>query len=90
MTPLTEWKPCPQESVLGTIVFNIFIKRFFFNRVKASELYNFVDDNTISSAEFSVEKLLKTLERENQIATDGFKENNMIVNAHKFQAIIVK
>ena len=33
---------------------------------------------------------MKTLERESQIATDWFKENNMIVNADKFQAIIVK
>ena len=44
----------------------------------------------ISLAELSVEKLLKTLERESQIATDWFKENNMIINADKFQAIIVK
>ena len=40
--------------------------------------------------EFSVEKLLKTLETERQIATEWLEENNMIVNAHKFQAIIVK
>ena len=33
---------------------------------------------------------MKTLERESQIATNRFKENNMIVNADKFQAIIVK
>ena len=39
---------------------------------------------------FLFEKLLKTLERESQIATDWFKENNMIVNADTFQAIIVK
>ena len=28
--------------------------------------------------------------RERQIATDWFKENNMIANADKFQAIIMK
>ena len=33
---------------------------------------------------------MKTLERESQIATDWFKENNMIVSADKFQAIMVK
>ena len=32
---------------------------------------------------------MKTLERESQIATDWFKENNMILNADKFQAIAV-
>ena len=33
---------------------------------------------------------MKTLDRVSRIATDWFKENNMIVNADKFQAIIVK
>ena len=79
----------PQGSILGSTLFNFFINDLFY-RVKESELHNFADDSTILSAEFSVEKLLKTLERESQIATDCFKENNMIANADKFQAIIVK
>ena len=33
---------------------------------------------------------MKTLEREKKIATDWFKESNMIINADKFHAIIVK
>ena len=46
--------------------------------IKQPELDNFADDNNISSAEVSVEKLLKTLERDSQ------------TNAVKFQAVIVK
>ena len=79
----------PQGSIPCQIPFNIFINDLIY-WVKESELHNFSDDNTISSVEFSVEKLLKTLERESQIATDWFKENNMTVNIDKFQAIIVK
>ena len=78
-----------QESILGPIVFNISINDLFY-KVKESELRNFADENTILSEKFSVEKLLKTLERESQIATVWFKENNMIFNAYKFQATIVK
>ena len=53
------------------ILFDIFINDLFY-RVKESELHNFADDNTISSEEFIVEKLLKTLKREIQIASDWF------------------
>ena len=67
----------PQGSILGPIIFNIFMNDSLY-RVTESELHNFADDNTISSTDFSVEKLLKTLERESQS-----------VNADKFQAIIV-
>ena len=35
-------------SILGPIVFNIFINDFFLNVIK-SELYNFADDNTLYS-----------------------------------------
>ena len=79
----------PQASILGPILFNVFISDLF-SGVKESELHNFADNNTISSAEFSVEKLLEILERESQIATDWFKEDNMIVNAEKMRAIIVR
>ena len=68
---------------------NIFINDLFY-KFKESELRNFADENTILSETFSVEKLLKTLERQSQIATAWFKENNMIFNAYKFQATIVK
>ena len=73
----------PRRSIIGLILFNVFINELFY-RFKESELHKFVDDSTISSVEFSVKNLLKTLERESQIATDWFKENHMIVNADKF------
>ena len=62
----------PQGSILGPILFNIFINNFYW--VKGSQLPKFVDDNAVSSANFSVQKLLEPLQRENQIATNWFKK----------------
>ena len=62
----------PQGSILGQVIFNTFINNFYW--VKESQLHKFVDDNVISSANFSVQKLLETPERENQIATHWFKK----------------
>ena len=53
-------------------------------------MLNFADDNTISAAENTIEKLISTLEQDSQAAIDWFKINEMIVNPDKFQAIVVK
>ena len=53
-------------------------------------MLNFADDNTISAAEKTIEKLISTLEQDSQAAIDWFKINEMIVNPDKFQAIVVK
>ena len=58
-----------KEWIVGPILFNIFSNDLFY-WVKNLELHNFVDDNIISTVELSIEKLLETLERESQIATN--------------------
>ena len=78
-----------QGSILGPILVDIFINNLFCWLIY-SELHNLADGNTISTAEFSIEKLLKTLERKCEIATDWFKQNEMIVKTDKFQVIVVK
>ena len=71
----------PQGSVLGPILFNIFIYEV--------ELANFADDNTIYTTKKNVEELIKVLEKESKSAIDWFEINNMIVNTDKFQAMIL-
>ena len=78
----------PQGSILGPILFNIFINDLFLF-LKDVDLANFANDNTIYTANKSIEKLLEVLERESKSAIDWFKINDMIVNPDKFQAMIL-
>ena len=55
-----------------------------------TDLLNFADDNTISGAEYTIRKLISTLEQDSQAAIDWFKINEMIVNPDKFEAIAIK
>ena len=78
----------PQGSILGPILFNIFINDLFLF-INEVELANFADDNTICTTKKNVEELIKVLEKESKSAIDWFEINNMIVNTDKFQAMIL-
>ena len=50
---------------------------------------NFSDDNPITVTFNTLTRLLKTLEQESESAVSWLKQNELIVNADKFQAIIL-
>ena len=54
-----------------------------------SNLYNFSDDNTITVTCKNLNDLLRTVEKESESVVDRFRNNNMIANPDKFQAVIV-
>ena len=78
----------PQGSILGPILFNIFINDIFMFITEAN-LHGFADDHTLSAAAKSLEKLKETLCNESNIAIDWLTNNDMIVNPSKFQSIIL-
>ena len=76
----------PQGSILGPILFNIFINDLLF----FTKLANFADDNTIYAAKRDLNELLRLLKKESEVAIKWFSDNNMIVNPKKYQEIIIK
>ena len=78
----------PQGSILGPILFNIFINDLFLF-INEVELAIFADDNTIYTTKKYVEELIKVLEKESKSSIDWFEINNMIANTDKFQAMIL-
>ena len=77
----------PQGSILGPILFNIFINDLV-HFIK-SDLVNFADDNTIIDVAKCIPDLIKSLEKESNNAIEWLNINNMFANPEKFQAIIL-
>ena len=78
----------PQGSILGPIFFNLSINNLSFFVSKVS-LYNFTDDNTLSVFAKTVLESIDVLQSGPKIVIDWFKNNKMIVNPGKFQAILL-
>ena len=51
-------------------------------------MYNFADDNSLSVISKTVAELKNILQPELEVVINWFKNNEMIVNPEKFQAII--
>ena len=56
----------PQGSILGLILFNIFIDDLLF--INEAKLLNFTDDNTIYAVKRDLNELLRVLENESEVA----------------------
>ena len=78
----------PQGSILGPILFNIFINDLFL-WIEEASLHNFADDNTLSAFANSIQDLIRILENDSEIAIKWFKDNCMSVNPEKFHGIIL-
>ena len=89
---LSSWsvikKGVPQGSILGPLLFNVFINDIFYF-LEHGTLYNYADDNTVSFSTPDLDRLIQILQSESQILLNWFHDNCMQANPEKFQAIAV-
>ena len=76
----------PQGSVLGPILFNIFINDLLFS-VTESEICNFADDNTLYVCGHDIDHVLQCLQSDLGNIMKWFCSNGMVANPDKFKAI---
>ena len=81
-------KGVPQGSVLGPILFNVFINDIF-HFIKHGKLYNYADDNTLSMSCPDFDVLIRSLVSDSNALISWFDFNCMQANPDKFQAIAV-
>ena len=86
----SEWaelsKGVPQESILGPLIFNIFLNDIFYFATE-SDLYNYADDNCVKVSHTELNILSSHLHSETQSMVKWFTDNSMRANAGKFQGI---
>ena len=89
---LSEWLNIllgvPQGSMLGPILFNIFINDLFLLNLE-SQICNFADDNTLYSCDISLDALIQKLHKDSASVVKWFRYNEMVVNPDKFQIMFL-
>ena len=78
----------PQGSILGPLLFNIFIDDLFFV-ITLSEVCNFADDNTLYSSNKELEIVFRNLETDLSNVLAWFNINSLKANPDKFQFMVL-
>ena len=76
------YKYVPQGSILGSVIFNVFINDIFL-LVKNCDLYNQADDNTLLKSGTSLATVTKSLEKDSKSLMSWFSSNKMQANPGK-------
>jgi ribonuclease P/MRP protein subunit RPP40 len=77
-------KGVPQGSILGPILFNIFLNDLMYILTQTS-VVNYADDNTLEAIAETLRKSLQKLTIDSRISIKWFSDNDMQANPGKFQ-----
>ena len=89
----SEWKNItmgvPQGSVLGPLLFNIFLNDIFLF-IEKSEICNYADDNTIWIKGNIIDNIIPQLESEINLLNGWFNSNSMLLNGDKCKYMVMQ
>ena len=78
----------PQGSILGPLLFNIFINDIFYF-IQDAYICNFADDNSLYSIEDNLKEVKTILEKNFELLQGWFYENYMVLNPGKCHYLII-
>ena len=77
----------PQGSVLGLLLFNIYLNDLFF-LVDYTEVCNFADDTTFFACDKDLGSLINRLEHDSSLAIEWFQNSDMKLNEDKSHLLV--
>ena len=77
----------PQGSVLGPLLFNIYLNDLFYI-IENTDICNFADDTTPHSSGYNLKEVMEDVEHDCSILVEWFRDNYLTLNADKCHLLV--